>query len=281
MRKWSTSGRVKIERAKEHIRRLDAEILAFRDMHPYQIFRHLDAHLDPREGLCYCVRVVHDIDPHWGAIAADAIHNLNVALDHLWQRALYGTRGVRHDHFPAFPNPEKAKVRFRGKENGSCKRAVDLLWSIYAFEIGNPFWRIREFDDADKHDTMVLAACQIQGFHVDLAGTPMPLNLARESWRILKDGAPLYTVEPRTEDGGRILCYPFPQVRIVINDQFMPWNDFVRAADQMNVSTDLAFAVTFGESEVLEREPVVPTLSHMAASVDGLSKVFLAAGLID
>jgi hypothetical protein len=42
------------------------------------------------------------------------------------------------------------------------KVAVDILRQTNAFDKGNPFWAIREFDDIIKHDTLLLLACELE-----------------------------------------------------------------------------------------------------------------------
>jgi hypothetical protein len=256
MREWATSGRVKIDRASEHIRNLESEIAGFRARRPYFVIPQRNP--DGWEGTRFVVSA-EQIPARWSAIAADAVHNLHVALDHLWQRAIYGTRSGRHDHFPAFPNPERAKARFKGNEQGRRKTAVGILYQVKAFEVGNPFWCIRCFDDTDKHDTMTLVACPIQNVRVDLfkmlnkfsdelGHGIFDLTFPPEAVRVLEDGAELY-----------LLAGPPPE---------------------MEVEHEIDFEVAFGESEVLKREAVLPSLRNLTAAVANLATNFEASGLV-
>src|ERR1035437_9340762 len=101
IREWTTSGEVKNARADEHIKNLEDEIRAFRKRRPYLVVPKYNP--EGWNGTQFVVTVAEDIDPRWSAIVADAVHNLHVALDHLWQRGLYGVGHKSRDHFPAFP----------------------------------------------------------------------------------------------------------------------------------------------------------------------------------
>jgi hypothetical protein len=253
MRDWAASGSIKIDRANEHIRHLEAEISAFRERRPYPLIR--DPDFDSTLGTPFEIHVREEIPPRWSAIAADAIHNLHVALDYMWQRAIYGPNSGRHDHFPAFPNPEAAEARFKGKEKGNCKIAVNILKSAGTFKKENPFWDIRCFDDADKHDTMALVAQFLTGFQIDASAFPdavMPpdwLFVPGPSGRafVIEQGAILYA---RT---------PMPKV---------------------DVNPELTFEIAFGEGEVLNGQAVLPTLRHLAQTVDSLAAAFAEFGLL-
>ncbi len=252
MREWAISGRVKIDRADEHINHLDAEVRAFKARRPYRVVHEVDPQTQWHH---FVVREIEPIPILWSAIAADAVHNLHVALDHLWQRAVHGPRSVARDYFPAFENPESAKARFRGKEHGPLKRAVDLLKSVDAFEVDNPFWALRCMDDADKHDTLALVACRLDSYTMDLT-------------RMFPDQEPVMFGHYISEDDLAIiehgtLLYSLPPTK-----------------SKMDVDHELAFEIAFGESEVLPGEPVVPTLKYLSAAVEGLAGAFVAAGLV-
>src|SRR5918995_3001656 len=77
--------RLKIERARKHIRDLETETSAYLNSspHPYQ----LRAEDDPATGdEVYRVRVLFPIPESIPLIVGDAVHNLRSALDHLaWQ----------------------------------------------------------------------------------------------------------------------------------------------------------------------------------------------------
>lgn len=244
MRDWATSGRVKIDRAYEHVAYLEGKIQAFKNRRPYRAVP--DPHAEG-DRLVFVVQELEAIPLRWSAVASDAIHNLRVALDHMWQRAVWGAKSAPQQSFPAYANPECAKARFRGKEHGRLKAAVDILWSVNAFQVGNPFWEINEFDNADKHDTMTLVATSLDFVVVEVADKTQILSIS---------------------DGG-------PPHRLKHGDVFTT----THPAD-MDVNVDFAFEITFGEGEILKGEPVTPTLEHFTTAVDSLADVFIEAGLL-
>jgi hypothetical protein len=273
-RNWASSGRVKIERAYEHVRDLESRIETFRKVRPYLVVPDIDpdrklysnalARFHSAIVTPYVVRAAATIPPIWSGIVADAIHSLNVALDYLWQRTLYGTSNRRKDHFPAVENPKSAKARFRGKEQGACKAAVDLLNAADAFRVGNPFWDIRCFDDADKHDTMVLVAGVPTGMRVTARpGTNVVGPSARwhveqsESAIRLRDG----NILPVLENGTK-------------------WWGVTTDPPNQDEEYEAMFEIAFGESEVLKGQPVLPTIKNMTQAVDSLASTFLASGLL-
>jgi hypothetical protein len=244
MRDWASSGGVKIERAYEHIRNLEAEISAFRKGRPYRI----RPEPNDEHGEVLVIRAREAIPLPWSAIASDAVHNLHVALDYLWQRSIHQHGHVWRDKFPAFRDAKSFKARFKGKEKGRVKTAVDIFRAAKTYKVGNPFWDIRCFDDADKHDTMVLVACRLSGARLDFPRDNVSIRItpSAEQFFVIEDGTVLSTLP----------------------------------IGKMEMDDDIAFEIAFGEGEVLKRQPVIPTLKNLAASVDSLVAAFKAFDLI-
>jgi len=282
MRSWSASGRVKIERAEKHIRDFEAERDAFRALRPYRVVG--EAHADcPDKGfrngcISLTIRQYEPIPDRLPAIVADAVHNLRSALDHLWQRAVYGTRSAKRDYFPFFESPDSAKTRFKGKEKGRCKTAVDILKSVNAFEVGNPLWSICCFDDADKHDTLRLVASRIHVMLVIIDGSIASANISDhgESNAQVRLGFPPYdptAPKPAPRPGSTF--------DILEHGKHIGTRPWTPGAPEPDVDDEIVFEIAFGEGEILEREAVLPTLKHFAATVRSLEELFIAAKLID
>jgi hypothetical protein len=249
---WKTSGRVKIDRAKEHIKQLEVEIDAFKKRRPYFVVA--EEGMSALGGSVFVVHEREPIPPLLSAITADAIHNLNTALDHLWQRSIYGDRSAANAYFPAFENAEAAGRRFKGKEKGLLKRAVDLLRVTHAFEAGNPFWTIRCFDNADKHDNLRLVACRAK-------------SLTTTTTQSIQVGAVIAFTRAFRPDGMEILREG------LMLDTGMGMSD-------PRASTDLAFDIAFDEGGILAGELVEPSLRALALAVEDLEVLFVAESLI-
>lgn len=265
MREWATSGRVKIDRANEHIRHVETEFAAFTKRRPYVIGPEFyDEDYDPtdkRYGHVFPIIEREQVDIRWSAVVADAVHNLHAALDHLWQRVTT-SEPHRQNYFPARKSPEAAKSVLGRKEKGRRPPAIELLASVNAFEVGNPFWRIREFDDADKHDTLPLVAVYPGDLRVNFArmrGRYMPDEII---WSYLPKEIEVeqHSSLSVLENGAALYAYPF-------------------VAD-LDVDVELAPLIVFGEGGPLKGEAVLPTLEHFSTAVDSLAAAFIAAGLL-
>lgn len=253
MRDWKTSGQVKIDRANKHIEDLEVMLNDFRELNPYYLMP--ESNPDGAPGARFTVRVVHDIPPQLSAITADAIHNLHVALDHLWQLTTSHGRSRRGNHFPAYLTPETAEARLAREQDGPAKAAVRLLHSANEFRPGNPCWTIREFDDADKHDTLRLVAGVLDSFWVDMGRL-----FEGDSW---------------SEEVGFIV----PQPRPVLDDGYLMFLTNHPVAE-MHPDYEIGFQLAFGEGEILAGQPVVPMVRQLSQSVNGIAEAFLKAGLL-
>jgi hypothetical protein len=106
MRDWASSGRVKIERANEHIADFESVTRSFFEAYPYRLVPEFDKESGH---LLYRVREGAPIPLRWRAIASDAVHNLRSSLDILWRQVMYPSGGgdTRHQFFPIFDSAKK------------------------------------------------------------------------------------------------------------------------------------------------------------------------------
>jgi hypothetical protein len=255
--KWTASGRLKIDRANQHIYDFERAVDAFKELSPY--FIHPEVNPQGRHGVQFSVRVVHDMPTAvLSTIAADAIHNLLTALEHLWKNATKVPPTARKNYFPAFQSTEGLKARLEREQQSAAKVACQLLYDLDALCPDNPFRKIREFDDSDKHHALSLVASTLESLRVDIGqmlgmerlnAYPFFTELARHKPKVIIEGTPLFSVA-----GDVAELYP---------------------------DRELAFDIAFGDSEILKGEPVLPTLKYFAKSVDGLATEFINAGLLD
>lgn len=157
------STRLKVARAREHFKQLDAERRAFIDTQPFVYIPHHDSETGRHE-----IRVRKFADPpiRLGLLAGDVIHNYRGALDHLvYQVAGYGPhresgRG-KWTQFPIFDNERDFHSKKAIYLKGVPKEAVPV------FEACQPYkdpdiasGTIARLDDRDKHRvlTPVVAA---------------------------------------------------------------------------------------------------------------------------
>lgn len=165
-RQTTLSGvEIKLERAKAHAQELDT---VFSRVFP--------------TGTCETSVEVHDqgrrhvyravdpppVDPKWGAIAGDAIHNLRTALDHLAHQLVFLTGGSPNTD-TAFPIQERpARSRWRRRKllpdinPGVTDQMRGLLKSIQPYERRDTFGRglkaLKDLDNIDKHRVLLSVA---------------------------------------------------------------------------------------------------------------------------
>lgn len=159
MRDWTTSGRIKIERAKQHITDLQADIRAFHERHLYEIVGEDD--VDTGDWVLKA-KIIEVPPPRWGAMAGDAIHNLRASLDILWRFLMYPSSSSdtddRRTQFPIMQSAKLFKARFSRPIKGSRRAAVDLLKAVKPYKGGNDLlWLLHQLDIIDKHRGLVPA----------------------------------------------------------------------------------------------------------------------------
>jgi hypothetical protein len=163
---------VKIERAKEHLENLSAEILGLNDLDPYDVV----AKYEPESG-DYVVRIETDYSPplRWAAIAGDAVHNLRSALDLLvFQLVLAnGKRPDTKTEFPIFLDPAKYKAGGPRKVKGADKATMRIFDGLQPCNETqapdrHPLWLLHRLDIRDKHQLLnvVVAGAQTDQFKI-------------------------------------------------------------------------------------------------------------------
>ncbi len=230
---------VKIERAKEHIRDLKGEIAAFLERHPYTAVGQDDPQTGDR---VIRVRVHKDPPPRMGAIAGDAIHSLRSCLDILaWQlvRAGGGTPNHR-TKFPVSGNAKDFEARDLPKIKGASEAAVDRIRTCEPYKGGNDLlYNLHRLDIIQKHRDLI------------------PIGAAVKS-RVteVREWGTFYDYDPRP-------VYPLKE-----NTELFRIAAIARP--QMDVDPQFTFQVAFGESEVAQGEPIIPTLDQFLDLVENI-----------
>lgn len=256
MADWASSGRVKIERAKEQIAEFESTIHAFFEGHPYRVVGEPDMESGKPNAV---VRGGAPIPLRWSAIASDAVHNLRSSLDILWRQAMYpnGGRDSRKSFFPIYGSANKFEAN-RGRVVKSCRKAaMDLLQEAKPYKGGNKhLWALHAIDCRNKHEMLTLVAATYKGVNVSFppdGGVRFVVIPTPDSgFCALKDGAILFFAVTYTADDG----------------------------SEVHMDYQLTTDVAFGQGEILEGEPVVETLHEFAQVVDAIAESFLIAGII-
>lgn len=265
---------VKIERAKEHISDLEAEISAFKQRNPYTVVHDVESKPGHRLSL---VRVHGQPSAHIGAIASDAIHNLRSALDILWVVVTGAPNEGRKTYFPIHETAETFERRFSGKIKSPLKSAVDLLRVIKPYQGGtDALWHLQVLDNADKHHmltpvgtafvSVVMAPPQwVTDSMPPGSSYPVFTGIPTDRQCPLKDGAILWDekLDPPSGDWPADVLANLDRIRREPDDY-----------------TKFIFDVAFSETEILHGEPILPTLMQIAGIVESVAKAYISAGLL-
>jgi hypothetical protein len=280
---WESNGRVKLDRAREHIQQLDVEIGAFLRLRPYGAFQACD--LETRD--MHWIAHVETEPPllRWSAIASDAIHNLRVALDFLWlaarrQHKKGGAsakrqskkRGASHsrkrpDPFPICEDESEFRGRFLNSDGTPKSRVADALVALTPYQTveappkGSVLWELARIDNDGKHELLTLVG------HASIVTVdPMP------GW---------FTIGFR---GGGQVRFPSPLPRIpkaAILTKGLPVHTVAAAlVDKADMNPQIAFTISLQDARVPPFLPVVNLLLAMADDVQRAADVFAGAGLI-
>jgi hypothetical protein len=164
--------RVKVERARKHLRDLAAEILTLSHttiLTPdpnTRVAPHPISLLHPNK-----FQRVPTLSFEVVAIAGDVVHNLRSALDHLAQQLVrvgltitppvvaLTDKELRQVEFPVSETVEKYQADKARKVKGMQPRAIEAIDRLKPYKGGNDaLWRIHELDNIDKHRSLFTVA---------------------------------------------------------------------------------------------------------------------------
>lgn len=247
---------IKVERAKEHVRNLEALIEGFFKDEPYTVL----VYDEPKTGQRILkIKVSAQPPPWWGAILGDAIHNLRSSLD-LLVCELVRSEGNPVTDQTAFPVTRSANAFESGylrKVEGAPKAAVDLIKGAKPYKGGNDaFWRLHRLDIADKHRLLIAVGSAYKNVIIDFGA------LNRQSF------ASALGVDPSE--------IPSMPVALRPADRQFPLKDGAELfrGPPMDVNPQISLEIAFGEGEVVEGEPLIPTLRELVQFVEGFIELF-------
>jgi hypothetical protein len=255
----------KVERAKEHINELEAEVRSFLDSKPYVIGT---KHNPETRQLIYYLISVRETPPNLAAITGDALQNLRSALDHLaYHLVLVGTAKPGpffHVYFPIADSATKYKAAKARSTQGMRPDAVKAIDAIKPYPGGNDtIWRLHKLNNVDKHRLLITVGSAFR--NMDLGG-----YLIRQMHRSLAADDPL---RQSSGDVTSLQAFFRPADRLFpleAGDEL-----FIDQSDaEVDEKLQFAFDVAFGEPQVVEGEPLLETLKQMADVVGQLIPAF-------
>ncbi len=206
----------------------------------------------------------------WSAIAGDCVHNLRSSLDLLvCEMVRANGRPVTPDTaFYIAKSADAFKSGYNGKIQGTPKCAVDLIKKAKPYQgADNPFWRLHQLDIADKHKLLVPVGMA----HKD---TTITYTMAD----VLEANPGVTTFKLHELPTAETIGIDVPQLTFPLEDGAeiyrIPAPLRTDPVAQMHMNPEFAFEVAFGEVEVVEGEPIIPTLGGLITFVEGFVKLF-------
>jgi hypothetical protein len=194
--------RAKIERAKEHLAELDAEINRFVADHPYKFI----VHNDP-DGTRHLVLESHQPIPiRWSTIVGDVIHNARSALDQLTTHAASVEIGtLKNLSFPIFRHRIDFEAKAFSNYGNDCPRTIRFLKLLKPYERGYDLGHhghtlvlLNRLSNRDKH-RLIIPVGTAAARAVVTPGPEFgePFELTPPDAALLKDGEIVMTLSPR------------------------------------------------------------------------------------
>ncbi len=167
----------KVERAKQHVGDLEAELRAFHGTNPYVVAakRNPETHQ-----LVYYVASVQEVPRSISAIAGDVLQNLRSALDHLAYQLVCSGLGrepteqeARAIAFPIARSAQELESLVPGKVKGASQSAMDAIKAAKPCKGRNDaLWLIHSLNNIDKHRLLIAV-------RLTSASTRVPICAAR------------------------------------------------------------------------------------------------------
>lgn len=254
---------VKVDRAKEHLSMLAADVRTYLASKPYDV---ATKRVSDSRRLVYFVASVRPTPHRLSAILGDAIHNLRSALDHLAYQLVWvgsGKRPSSHVYFPIADDRTKYIEQRRRQMKGATPAAIATLDSLAPYKGGNDdLWRLHRLDNVDKHRVLLTSGSALRS-----------INLGA----LMLEQALRHFVPPPEADKlletHRLDLFFRPADRmfpIKVGDELL-----VDAPDaETSEKLEFRFEVAFGEEGVALGEPILETLSTLLQAVEAIPPKF-------
>jgi hypothetical protein len=256
--------RAKIERAKKHVRELEAALgglVISKSTHPQVIVTELDADTG---NLIYKIARVPRVPDEVAAIAGDAIHNLRSSLDLLMSQLVERHTGNPGDlYYPTGGNRKTFEARCATEVKPWIHQdALKLVRASEAYHGGNgdAAWCVHRLDIEDKHRVVYEL-----GFH-----------LASQTLAFPVVSFDMFTPEQNAE-ANRMIGEQMDSLFWHGADTMFPLKDgdvlFTGAAEPTN-DPKFRLDVTFSEPQIVHAEPVLPAITQLGQAIEAIVESF-------
>lgn len=247
--------RLKLARAKAHLRDLDPRVLAFLEARPYDAIMETDPQTGENKAW---FKLRAEPDPCWALLIGDALHNLRSALDLLYWQLVEnnGNSPTKRDSFLISDSKtEFDRVAGPVIRRRAGKKAFEIIRDeVQPYDGGNrALWCLHKLDIVDKHRLLLVVA------HANPEMVLSAFIRSPDGNRTEIATVPFRTTTPwPLKDGD-----PLPMLTIL---------DGLRTpgmTDEMDVELKIAFAVTLYEPAIISiPEPLWMSLNNMEAAVE-------------
>jgi hypothetical protein len=174
----NSSALWKLDRAKELLDELDAEVRAWHDTKPYSFF----VYINPEYTRWSIIVNVNNEPPiiRWSLIIADIIHNLKCSLDHTFWALLSNRfpggvpKAAQKLSFPIWDGPpnshQRGSINAAGAILASVVDAVQTYRNPFDGLPVHPLAIIRDIDNSNKHKLLFTAMASIGKIDVKVTG---------------------------------------------------------------------------------------------------------------
>jgi hypothetical protein len=295
--------RAKIERAKELVHNLEADVQDFLGERPYVVRPEYNA--KNGEDL-YRAQILREPPLRFSVIVGEVVHDLRSALDHLaWQLTDPSKRG-HATGFPVFASPWEADgasaAEFRAKVDGMAGEIVAVIQRVQPHQPGLPVGKdhalhqLHKMNIKDKHHLLNVIGGAAEQRRMTIGGggqsgevsVPWP-----SAWGWPSDAfdgvlggqaiAPDYERPNRLRvfipAPDRIVTLAGPRTSPVAFKDGEILTHVIRAPEaHVQVTAEFEFSIVFGEGEPGNGQTVIPTLLRLTAATEetvGLLAKFL------
>lgn len=249
-------ARAKVERAKQHIRDLDAQRIAFLGDNPYRTTPEFHPEYS---ATAYFLDEYAPIPEAISLVAGDALHNLRAALDYVVYA--FASKGLSPAeraklYFPISKSAEDYNSESLGKTAGVPKYIKKRIDRLKPYKGGNDLlWGLHRLNIIDKHRLLVTVGVNVTEVEMILDTAflnkafpgmfTLPLDLPKQSYKF---PAPK-PISPMEKDA---LLYG------------------VKGNFEGDNHIDFTFDIAIGEVEVFEGQLLVETLKELADLVESI-----------
>jgi hypothetical protein len=211
-------------------------------------------HAEPSGCEVYRYRQSENIPIQWGAMVGDCVHNLRSAFDLLAHDLVRKGGGVPDDN-TAFPVSKKEtnETKFRKehvtkKLKGASETAKQLVINLKPWKGGNAaLWKLHLIDIADKHLLLIPVAAAHRDF-----GVRHDIHDTRRE------------VYPPFNSGWLMGLAPDRKFPLGDGDELTRYRRMTTPDFEDKTEFHFGFEVAFGEGQIFDGAPVIPTLTQLA-----------------